>query len=193
MTEQRLPPLRPEILDDAQRALYEEISGGPRSSGGHFALRDHTGALTGPFNAMLLAPSLGAPLQQLGSAIRYGGTLPDRARELAILLVARAAGSAFERYAHERVGAAIGMTEAELAAIQSGDVHIFTDPEEQLVIQLVSEILDSGNVTDARYRESVDAHSAAWLFELTTLIGYYRLLALQLKIFGVDSTQPDSV
>ncbi|MBW4032928.1 MAG: carboxymuconolactone decarboxylase family protein [Acidobacteria bacterium] len=186
MTGQRLPPLRPESLDDAQRALYDEISGGPRSAGGHFALRDHVGALTGPFNAMLLAPSIGTPLQQLGSAIRYGGTLPDRARELAILLVARADGSAFERYAHERVGAAIGMTEAELAAIQSGDVHIFTDPEEQLIIQLVSEILDSGNVTEARYREAVDAHSAAWLFELTTLVGYYRLLALQLKIFGVD-------
>ncbi|EFL29059.1 conserved hypothetical protein [Streptomyces himastatinicus ATCC 53653] len=108
----RLPLLRPSTLGPGQRALHEEITGGPRAAGPQpFALTDAEGRLHGPFNAMLLSPALGGALQSLGTAIRYASHLTPRIWETAILVVATAWDSAFERHAHERTGAAVGLTE----------------------------------------------------------------------------------
>jgi len=53
---------------------------------------------------MLLQPGLGAAVQALGSAVRFQGTLPGRARELAILVVAAHWASAFEQHATKPPG-----------------------------------------------------------------------------------------
>ena len=52
-------------------------------------LVDEDGRLEGPFNAFLLQPRLGGPLQALGAAVRYGTSLSDRAREIARRLAAK--------------------------------------------------------------------------------------------------------
>ncbi|HEX3648942.1 MAG TPA: carboxymuconolactone decarboxylase family protein, partial [Pseudonocardiaceae bacterium] len=85
----RIPRLPPAELDDEQQRLYASITDGPRARNA-FGMVDGNGALGGPFNAMLLHPPIGDPLQRLGAAIRYGSTLSDRAREMAILMVAAA-------------------------------------------------------------------------------------------------------
>ena len=76
-----MPPAQ---LGPDARALYDRINAGPRGA----SMVDDRGALIGPFNAMLLSPALGDPLQELGAAIRYRSSLTDRCRELAILIVA---------------------------------------------------------------------------------------------------------
>src|SRR6478609_9917454 len=122
----RVHPFTPESLTGAQRDLYDAIAGGPRAQGPqHFALTRPDGSLRGPFNALLLAPALGGALQDVGAAIRYRGALSDRAREIAILLVAAHWDSAFEREAHEAVGAAAGLSDAELGALRRGDAGVF--------------------------------------------------------------------
>jgi len=117
----RLQRLVPEVLSEQQRVLYARISGGPRSAGPQ-ALRlvGDDGALEGPFNAMLLCPVLGTALQALGAAVRYGTSLSDRAREMAILAVAAHEDCAFEWHAHEAVGRLTGLTAVDLAAIRAG-------------------------------------------------------------------------
>ena len=67
-----------------------------------------------------MQPKIGDPLQALGGAIRYATSFDDRTREIAILVVADVWDSAFERHAHEPIGRASGLTEAELAAIRLG-------------------------------------------------------------------------
>lgn len=181
----RIPRLRPDELDAEQARLYDAIAGGPRAAGPqHFALRDAEGALRGPFNAFLLAPPLGDAVQSLGSALRYRGALPDRARELAILLVARHWDSAFEWEAHSAVGRAIGLTDPELEALHAGDVDAFSGDEG--VVARVTAALLGGDLDDAGWAEAEAAIGADGVFEVSTLVGYYGLLALQLRVFGVD-------
>jgi len=75
------------MLNAGQQQLYAAMTGGPRGGGNQpFRLVDETGALTGPFNAMLLQPAVGQALQALGAALRYQGSLADRARELTTLV-----------------------------------------------------------------------------------------------------------
>ncbi|GIF20394.1 4-carboxymuconolactone decarboxylase [Actinoplanes tereljensis] len=184
----RLEPLPPASLSPAQRALYDAIAGGPRAlNGSPFPLVDADGGLQGPFNAMLLQPSVGSALQALGSAIRYESLLDTRCREIAVLTVARAWDSAFERYAHEAVARSAGMTDAEVSALAEGDPSAFPDPREQLVLQVSEALAVRHDLTDEEYARAADGLGLPVLFELTTLVGYYATLALQLRAFRVPA------
>ncbi|SDG60529.1 carboxymuconolactone decarboxylase family protein [Microbacterium pygmaeum] len=182
----RIRPMPPADLDAEQRALYDAITGGPRASGPqHFALTSDDGALRGPFDAFLLSPAVGGALQGLGAAIRYRTHLTDRQRELAILLVAADQDSAFERESHEAIARAIGFSEAELEAIRVLDVSAFA--EDDLAVGSTVVALLDGDLDDARWAAASDSLGAAVVFELTTLVGYYRTLALQLRVFRVGA------
>jgi 4-carboxymuconolactone decarboxylase len=186
----RLAPLSPAGLSDAQRALYDTITGGPRArNGSPFPLVDADGGLEGPFNAMLLQPAVGSALQALGSAIRYESLLDTRGREIAVLTVARAWDSAFERYAHEAVARSAGMSDTEVTALREGDPAPFTDPRERLVHRVAEALAVRGDLTDEEYAAAADGLGLPVLFELTTLVGYYATLALQLRAFRVDGPQ----
>jgi 4-carboxymuconolactone decarboxylase len=184
----RLPRLPPEQLSAAQRDLYASIAAGPRASGA-FPLIGPDGALEGPFNAMLLQPELGAALQALGSAVRYRTSLSARSREIAILTVARHWDSAFERHAHEAVARTCGMTGAELTALRAGDAAAFTDLRERLVLTVAEALTARGDLTDEEFATARDELGLPALFELTTLVGYYATLALQLRMFRVAAPE----
>lgn len=184
----RLQRLVPESLDDQQRALYELISAGPRAAGPQaFRLVDDDGALEGPFNAMLLCPVLGTVLQELGAALRYRTSLPDRAREMAILAVAAYEDCAFEWHAHQGVGRLIGLTENDFAAIRAGLAPDDADDVERAVVDVTFRILRDGDLDDPAFESAVAGLRTEGLEELMTLVGYYRMLALQLRVFRVGA------
>ncbi len=185
----RLSPLPPSSLTPEQAELYTEITTGPRASGPqHFALTADDGSLNGPFNAFLLAPGLGRSLQNLGAAVRYETSLSGRTREIAILLVAARWNSAFERGAHESVGRAVGLTDDELDALRRGSIPALVDAHELACAELVHGML-GGDVGDDDWLRLVTLVGHPTVFELSTLVGYYATLALQLRIFRVDEVQ----
>lgn len=181
----RAPRLTPDCLTPEQQALYAEICGGPRASadrpGGPV---DATGVLTGPFNAMLFSPSIGGPLQRLGAALRYASTLPDVTRELAILAVAAHHDCAYERVAHRRVAAGLGVDEAAFAAIEAGETPA-AYPDSGAALDLARAILRGEAVDDERFARLRTDLGVGAIFELSTLVGYYSMLAVQLALFDV--------
>ena len=183
---ERLARLHPPFDNEDRQRLYAAITSGPRGGSQQpFALVDEVGALAGPFNAMLLQPGMGAALQALGAAIRYQGTLPARLRELAILVVAGHWSSAFEQHAHEAAGRRAGLSEEELAAVRAGGEPDLADPAEQAAVRVAQTLVRAGDLDDAEYAEAVARLGEAGVFELTTLVGYYATLALQLRVFRV--------
>jgi 4-carboxymuconolactone decarboxylase len=183
----RIPKLPPSALDDEQRSLYDAIAGGRRAQGRQlFRLVDDEGRLEGPFNAFLLQPRLGSALQALGSSVRYDTGLDGRCREIAILVVAAHWRSDFEWYAHEAVGRAAGLDDAELAAVRDGR-HGVLAGRESVVARTAAALLERGDLDDAQYREAVGQIGTEGLFELLTLVGYYATLALQLRVFRVPA------
>ncbi len=185
----RLAGLDPESLTPGQRAVYDAVVGGRRAAGPQlFRLTDDDGRLLGPFNAFLLQPRIGGPLQALGTALRYDGSLTDREREIAILLVAAHHDSAFEWTSHAAVGRHVGLANGEIAAIRGADATLFRGVE-RAVVSTTRLLLTEGDLDDSAYDEAIGSLGEAGLFELTTLVSYYAALALQLKIFRVRSTR----
>jgi 4-carboxymuconolactone decarboxylase len=188
----RLPRLRPAELNDEQLALYQQITSGPRAAGPqHFALQDEHGALNGPFGVMLHAPGIGGPLQELGAAVRYRTSMSDRIREIAILTVATATGSEFERYAHESVGRAVGLSEDEMHALRTGT---FTSPApvEEAAYALCRRLQgDPRPLDDGEYQAAAEVLGHADIVELVVLVGYYRTLAQLMDVFAIGAPSSD--
>jgi 4-carboxymuconolactone decarboxylase len=182
----RLPRLTPERLDEEQQAVYAAIAGGPRAAGPQaFPLTGPDGSLNGPFGVMLHAPSVGAPLQDLGSAIRYRTGLSARIREIAILQVAVATDSRFEWWAHERVGRQVGLTDLELTWLANAAPLQLADPVEQAAHDFVSAVLRGPAVPSEEYAQAEAVLGQRALVELTVLVGYYRLLSETMHVFAV--------
>lgn len=180
----RLPHPAPDELDDEQRAVYEEITGGPRGNGA-FRLTDDEGRLFGPFNAMLVNPHLGLTVQRLGADIRYRCTLDPREREVAILALARLRDSDFEWYAHERVGRVVGLTQQELDALDAAETPTSFSEREQVVLAATRALVSERDLDDATYADAVRLLGHTALADLITLVGYYDLLALSLRTWRV--------
>jgi 4-carboxymuconolactone decarboxylase len=185
MTLHRSRRLRPDELSPDQAELYRAITGGPRRSGvQHFALTDEDGSLNGPFNAFLLDPAVGTALQGLGSALRYRGVVADRIRELAILMTATRHDCAFEWTAHRGAALAAGLSDETLNLVARGDAPVFTDESDIASVAVIEALLD-GDIDDALWSETRDLLGEQVIFELSSIVGYYSLLALQLRIFRV--------
>lgn len=182
---ERLPGIKPSEMSAEQRELYDRLVGGPRASGPRpFPLVDGEGRLAGPFNAMLLNPELGDALQSLGAIIRYKTAFTKRQREIAILATAAHEDSPYEWAVHSHVATGLGLTEAELAGLRGG-TDTFTDPVEAVIHTAARELAASADLTDETYRSALDTLGRTAVYELVTLVGYYRLLALQMRVFQV--------
>lgn len=176
----------PDEMTEQQLALYKLFATGRRAQpGGPFALVDESGRLQGPPAAWVLAPPFGRALEQLGGAVRYERTLPARASEIAILLVAHHYQSPFELHAHTRAGAAAGLSRGDLDALAAGRPPALTTEPERVIYTVTQRILAAGTVDDDEYAQAVSVLGTGGLLELTTLIGWYAMLAVQLSVFGL--------
>jgi 4-carboxymuconolactone decarboxylase len=175
----RLKALTPNELSGEQRELYDLINGGPR--GPVHVLAD--GSLQGPFNAMLHHPVVGKPLQQIGAALRYRGVLTPRARELAILTVAAAYRSEFEWHAHAPIAAELGVAPSVLETIRRGEEPRLDDELEEAVLEVTRTMLERRDLDDAAWERVSAVITAPEVVELTTLVGYYATLAVQMQYF----------
>ncbi len=186
----RLAVLSSDEMTAEQVDLYREILGGPRGQGPRAVLLSSgAGGLAGPFNAMLYAPPVGHALQGLGAAIRFRTELAPRIREMAILVVAQAWDSAYERDSHELLGRDAGLTDAEIEALRAGADPGFADKQEQVCYSVVRALAGPGptraDLDDQEYDTAVAVLGERALVELSTLVGYYATLALQMRIFRV--------
>jgi 4-carboxymuconolactone decarboxylase len=185
---EKLPPrldlIPPAELDPAQRALYDAITGGPRASqAGTVPITDADGQLLGPFAIMLLSPAVGNAMQQVGATIRFGTALTGRERELAILAVAGALNSEFERLAHVPAARGLGLTEPQIDAALAGRAADGLSADEAMVGRLALAMTVDRTLSDDDYSAGLEALGQERLAELTWLVGYYSALALALAVF----------
>lgn len=180
----RLAPLAPGALDDAQRRLYDAVVASPRGQGGARALlvRDD-GSLTGPFDAWLRTPALGAHLERVGMALREDTALAPAAREVAVLVVARAWSAAFEWGVHRLVARASGVADDAIDAIAHGRRPALADAAAQAAHDVARELVDRRRLAPdvaARARAALGERA---LVEVVTLVGFYQLVSGVLASF----------
>ena len=143
------------------------------------------------FRMMAHAETDFRPLVGLGSAILGRQKLSAKLRELAILRVATLSPARYEWVQHVPIAKACGATDAQVAALERGDVAADSfDPVERAVLRFTTEVLRDVRASDASFAELARHLSAQEVVELIVTVGYYMLIARLLETTAVDLDPP---
>jgi nitroreductase/alkylhydroperoxidase family enzyme len=182
--EPALAPLPPDTLDQAQRRLYDAVLASPRAQGGarRLILRDD-GTLTGPFDAWLRTPVLGEHLERVGMALRTDTVMPAAAREIAVLVVARAWSADFEWWVHGLIARGVGVPEPAIEAIGYGRRPVLEDAACQAAHDVAADLVQRRRLEPATLSRAREALGERALVEVVTLVGFYQLVSGILESF----------
>ncbi len=157
------PILAKEGLDAAQRALWDELTLGPRGfyTGGAEAKR-----LPDLYNAWLQFPEFGKLMLALGDEIRARQDLPGKLRELIVLTTSAMLGARVEFDFHIPFALNEGLSQDLIDAIAEGRAPPFADEAERSTYEANVQLLRTATLTPET-RE-----------DLVALIGYPGLTQL---------------
>lgn len=182
----RLDPLTPGQLSDTQRPLFESMKAGVSAKYSNFVATRADGALLGPWNAWLHDPEIGSGIWHLSQTMTQARRIPDRARQVAILVTGGRLDAAYEIYAHGAVATAIhGMSAARVEAIASGNRPDDLDDEEEVAFEVAQTLVKGGVLPQALYDRALDVFGREGATELFYLVGYYCLVAITLNAFDI--------
>ncbi|HZZ92613.1 MAG TPA: carboxymuconolactone decarboxylase family protein [Usitatibacter sp.] len=171
----RMPPLDPSRLDDAQRRAAQALIDGPRKG------------VFGPFVPLLRSPELMDRLQRVGEYLRFDNAIPARLNELAIAITARHAGNAFEWAVHRPLAARAGVSEQALDAIAAGERPAGMPEDDALVHDFVAELLRTHFVSDALYAVARERFGERGIVDLVGTVGYFLAISLVMNVAGTPA------
>lgn len=131
------------------------------------------------------APASLRPLLELGRSILLESELDPRLRELAILAVAHATASDYERFQHEAIARTLAVPEAEIEAIAVGQ-YIDLDPDARLIATFADEVARNGIATEERTQAILELLGRRQATELVVCCAYYSAVARIIATCGVE-------
>ena len=169
----RLSPLPAEQWDDAARhavaGLLPEDRRNAHDAGNLLA-------------TLVRHPELTRAFLRFSGYLLSGSTLPPRVREQVILRVAHRRGCAYEWSHHVALAELAGLSDTEIAAIQSGNP---TNEFDRAVLGAVDELDEKSNLSDATWTTLSEQLDERQRMDLVFTIGGYTALAMALNTFGV--------
>lgn len=127
------------------------------------------------------------PLFQLGGAILTKQKLSPLLRELAILRVAQATAARYEWTQHAPIALACGASEAQVAALESGDgTAACFSANERSVLVFCDELLQRTRPGDAALAAVSAFLSHQEVLELTLTVGFYQMMAQLMETSGIE-------
>jgi 4-carboxymuconolactone decarboxylase len=166
----RFKPLTYDQLTPEQKMMVGDLAPGQR------------GGLSGPFNVLLRSPEMGDLAQKLGAQLRFHSTLPGHLRELAIIITARYWNAQYEWYAHRRFAIEEGVSAATADAIASGKRPRSMRPDEEMVYNFCTELLNQETVSEATFQAVIHRFDERTVVDLTALVGFYNFVSLILNL-----------
>ena len=165
----RIPLVPTDTMDAEQRRVLDTIVSGPR------------GRIQGPLRAVLHNAELADRWQALGALLRYRTSLTPRQSELAILVTGRACRSPFEWHAHRIEAEKAGIEPEVIEALLAERVPDGLSDDDALVVRVAVELNRMRSVSDATYADALARFGPRKLVELTSLVGYYTMVAMTLN------------
>jgi 4-carboxymuconolactone decarboxylase len=148
------------------------------------------GGTRGPFLVWLRSPGLCERVEALGAYCRFESELPERLRELSLLLAARFWDAQYSWNAHVDRAIQHGIEPETLAAIAEKRPARFTRHEDQVFYEFCTQILRDHFVSDQVFAEALEIFGEAGLVDTIGCLGNFSMLGMCLNTFQVD-LQPD--
>lgn len=129
-----------------------------------------------------------------GGALLTGLELDPSLRELAILAVAHAEGSSYERVQHQDIARRVGLTPAEIAAAvdPTGEAAGLA-PLQRLVVRAAHELSRGGAVAPVTRDALAGLLGPRRVVELVLVAGHYVAIARFVRSFAIPDDDPANV
>jgi 4-carboxymuconolactone decarboxylase len=138
------------------------------------------------FRTLAHAQTAFRPFLRFGGAVLTRLELDPVVRELVILTVAKEAEADYEWVQHVAIGKAVGVTDAQIDALDAGDYDSAFDDAQGAAVTFASAVVRSPHVTDqvfSRVRASFDDRQ---IVELLLTIGDYLMLARVMTVLDLE-------
>jgi 4-carboxymuconolactone decarboxylase len=168
----RFRPLAYSELDPAQRAVADAALASGRTS------------FDGPLNISLRSPEMTELSRGLDAYLRTKSTaIPEKLKEIAIMLTARFWGGQFVWYSHRQQALDAGLSAAFIDAMAAGERPAQMTPDEAVVLDFCEQLLATRQVDDTNFRAMADRFGERGIVELVGLMGRYHSLSM---LFAID-------
>jgi alkylhydroperoxidase family enzyme len=142
------------------------------------------------FRMMAHAETSFRPMMSLGMSILAQQQLSAKLRELVILRVGSLSKARYEWVQHVPIALAAGASDAQIAALERGDIEGPFDALERVVLRFTTEVVQQVRATDETFAALTGFVSAREVVELVLTIGYYMMIARLLETTAVDMDPP---
>ena len=144
------------------------------------------GSLLNLYRILLNSPAVAEGWLHLFTAIRQQGKLPDKDRELAIMLVAVLNRADYEYRHHIPFALKAGLSQVQLDSLPDWRASTQFDARERAVLDYTESMTRSIQVPDPVFSAVSKHFDAQELLELTATIGGYNLVSRVLEALKVD-------
>lgn len=166
----RMPALTEAEMTPEQRAAIE-------------AFREKRGQEPGgPFIPLTRSPAVLNAATHLGAYLRFESALAMDLSELAIIITARRWSQNYEWGAHRKIAEKAGLAPDVAEAVREGRRPDGMTAEQQIVYDFCTEVHSNGQVSDVTYDKTKAAFAEQGVIDLTTICGYYSLLAMVMNV-----------
>ncbi len=169
--------LRPLPADQWDEAVEESLSGMLPPE------RRNPGDAGNLMSTLVRHPKLARAFLRFSGYLLYGSTLPAAIREQAILRVAHRRGCAYEWTHHVKIAKEAGLSEAQIAAAQTGQTN---DEFDRAVFNAVDELDEKSNLSDQTWAALCEQLDERQRMDLIFTIAGYTALAMAINTFGVE-------
>jgi 4-carboxymuconolactone decarboxylase len=185
----RLPLLDPRELAPDQAKLYKVlentlIAWGKQSG---FEVNTSDGKFIGPFNPSLYSPGITEGFSIFMDAEPKNTKLDKRTRQVVILTVGGVWNSPYELYAHSAEARKVGLPEAAIQALASGESPNGLTSNELVAHRFARQLGAERRVDDDLYREAKQAFGEEGLVDMIYLIGIYLVTCALLNGFEIPA------
>jgi 4-carboxymuconolactone decarboxylase len=173
----RMPPLRPEEMDETQKAVAAEITAGPR------------GGVKGPFIPLMRSPELMNRLQKVGEYLRFQSALENRINEFVMLITSRHWTQQFEWFVHGPLALKAGIRQQLVDALAEGRRPAGMAEDEEIAYDVCDELFRNHGVCETTYRRATARFGERGVIDMVGLVGYFSTVSM---IMNVAHTPPQS-
>ena len=167
------PPTREQIKEELWE-IFDEVAAPPGGVG------------TGPLSVLKHSPEMSRRAAPLFNYVRNESTLPPKIRELAMIVTARATDCVYIWNVHAPTGRREGLSDALVDALRDQKPLPPMSPDEEAVVNLGMEILRTHKVSPQSFQLAWQQFGTEGLVELTTLIGFFAMLAMNANMVELD-------
>jgi 4-carboxymuconolactone decarboxylase len=157
-------------------------------------MTDHALAGRGPvgmFNIAVRSPEAGDLLFTMGDRVRFHMAVPDKLKEMAIILTARYWAAQFEWLAHRQAAVQAGLSEDKVKAIAEGRLPVGMSADEDAVYNFITELFKTKQVSDETFAALQNSVGERGIVDLLASAGFYQIVSMFMNVDRLPMANAD--